>query len=71
MLTAPDKYNIRHLNILAKVFNFKNLSELYPATLPKNDMIRLKVRITNNLKKDGSPSKKNLTEVVEIIPLNQ
>lgn len=66
LLTAPDKYSIRHLKFLANVFKFKSFSDLLPSKIPANDMIRLTLRITNNFKKDGTASKKKITEVIRI-----
>lgn len=66
LLTAPDKYSIRHLKLLADVFNFKSFADLFPKKVPANDMIKLTFKITNNVKKDGTPSKKRITEVIKI-----
>jgi transcriptional regulator with XRE-family HTH domain len=69
LLTAPDKYSIRHLKLLANVFEVKSIGELFPTTLPEHDLIVLTLRVTYNKKKDGSPSKKKLTEVIKIDPV--
>jgi len=69
LLTAPDKYSIRHLGLLAKAFGLKSLNELFPAVLPKEDLVTLTLRVTYNQKKDGSPSKKKLIEVIEVVSL--
>ena len=66
LLTAPDKYSIRHLQLLAKVFDIQSLAELFPREIPHRDLINLTLRVTYNQKKDGSPSKKKLTEVIKI-----
>jgi transcriptional regulator with XRE-family HTH domain len=66
LLTAPDKYSIRHLKLLADIFKVKNFSDLFPSKMPAHDMIRLTLKISNDLKKDGTPSKKKITEVIKI-----
>ncbi|ETZ19189.1 helix-turn-helix domain-containing protein [Pedobacter sp. V48] len=68
LLTAPDKYSIRHLKLLADIFKFRSFSELLPK-IPENDKIRLTLKVSSQTKKDGSPSKKNFTEVIKIEPV--
>lgn len=65
LLTAPDKYSIRHLKLLADVFNFKTFTDLLPA-VPENDKITLTLKISAQTKKDGTASKKNTIEVIKI-----
>lgn len=71
LLTVPDKYSVRHLKLLADVFKFKNFSEMLPPKVPVNDMIRLTLRITYNTKRDGTLSKKKITEVIKIEALGK
>ncbi|MEQ7802052.1 helix-turn-helix transcriptional regulator [Pedobacter sp. ASV1-7] len=66
LITAPDKYSIRHLKLLADIFKVKNFADLFPSKMPAHDMIRLTLKITNDIKKDGTPSKKKITEVIKI-----
>lgn len=68
LLTSPDKYSIRHLKLLAEIFGSKNIGEIFPP-LPQNDLVSITLRITNNSKKDGSISKKKITEVINIEPI--
>jgi len=69
LLTAPDKYSIRHLKLLANVFKVESIGDLFPIPLPEHDLIVLTLRVTYNQKKDGSQSKKKLTEVIKIDPV--
>jgi len=69
LLTSPDKYSIRHLKLLADIFESKKIGDIFPDVIPTNDLVVLTVRITNNLKKDGSVSKKKLSEVIKIEPV--
>lgn len=65
LLTAPDKYSIRHLKLLADVFKFESFKDLLPA-IPENDKIILTLRVTPQTKKDGTASKKKNMEVINI-----
>lgn len=67
LLTAPDKYSIRHLKLLADVFKLKNFADLLPS-IPENDKIILTLKISAQKKKDGTASKKNIIEVIKIEP---
>lgn len=69
LLTAADKYSIRHLQLLAKVFDVESLAELFPEVIPENDLITLTLKVTYNKKKDGTASKKKLTEVIDKKPV--
>ncbi|MFA4867849.1 MAG: helix-turn-helix transcriptional regulator [Pedobacter sp.] len=69
LLTVPDKYSIRHLKLLADIFKVKSFTDLLPSKIPAHDMIRLTLKISNDLKKDGTPSKKKITEVIKIEPI--
>lgn len=71
LLTAPDKYSIRHLKLLADIFKLKNFSDLLPAKIPANDLIRLTLKINNDIKKDGTLSKKKVTTVIKIEPISK
>lgn len=47
-LNQRHKYSIRHLNLIAKAFGFKKLSELMDIPTPKYDRIRLVVELRYN-----------------------
>lgn len=46
------KYSTRHIALLAKAFDFKNISELMKLPIPEYDMI--KVTVTQNLNDTGT-----------------
>lgn len=57
------KYNIRHINLLAKALKC-NPSDLLPPKPLKNDLIRVKIRIIKNKKdKKGEPNYQILEKV--------
>ena len=70
-----DRYNIRILNKIAKVFQLKSYGELFPDHIVENDMVRIRLKkrpikkgkqLTNN---DGTVNK--VYEVLSIIPLTE
>ncbi|SPZ94615.1 Uncharacterised protein [Sphingobacterium multivorum] len=38
-LDQPEKYNLRHLGILKKVFGLKSLDDFFPNGIPKDEQI--------------------------------
>jgi len=70
-LLQPQKYGTRHLTLLAKAFKFKKVEELFKFPTPKNDKIKLTLKITSKPKKDGTPSKGKNVEVVKIEAIQQ
>ncbi len=43
-LTQRHKYSTRHITLLCKAFDFKNISDLMNFPTPKNDKIRITVK---------------------------
>ncbi|MNJ87495.1 hypothetical protein D3C87_50150 [compost metagenome] len=64
------KYSVRHLPLLAIALEC-DIKEVLPKQTPKYDQIRLTLRRTNKINKDGSTSAKKLTEVVSIEPITK
>lgn len=69
-IDQPEKYNLRHINILKEVFNFESLDDLYPDGLPKDQLIKLRYKKVPKLKVDGTYSKFFETEVIKTIIMN-
>lgn len=67
-LDQPEKYSIRHLNLLMKAFGFKNINQLFPKELSSEDMVIISYRKVPALKKDGTPSKLYEEQIIEIKP---
>ncbi|SEO04959.1 hypothetical protein SAMN05216436_1305 [bacterium A37T11] len=65
------KYNIRHLTLIAKAFGYKSISKLFDFPTPEHDWVRLTLRITPALKKDGTPSKEKKVEVIKVEPVKK
>lgn len=70
LYTERAKYSIRHIYLLATAFNC-NVQEILPHEQPKHDIVRLILRRTNRINKDGSLSSKKFTEVIKIESLGQ
>ncbi len=66
-LDQPEKYNLRHVGILKRVFSFKSLDELFPNGIPKDEQIVIRYKKVPKKKTDGTPSKLMENEVVEIV----
>ena len=66
-LDQPEKYNLRHLGILLKVFGFKSLDQLFPNGIPADEQIVIRYKKVPKKKADGTPSKLMENEVVEIV----
>ncbi|WAC42246.1 helix-turn-helix domain-containing protein [Pedobacter sp. SL55] len=68
-LGQPDKYSIRHLNLIAKALRIKSVTELIPKGIQEHDMIEITYEKVPKLNKDGSESKQfeeRITEIREI-----
>ena len=66
-LDQPEKYNLRHIGILKKVFGLKSLDDLFPKGIPKDEQIVIRYKKVPKKKADGTPSKLMENEVVEIV----
>lgn len=66
-LDQPEKYNLRHIGILKKVFGFKSLDDLFPEGIPKDEQIIIKYIKEPKKKADGTPSKLMVNKVIEIV----
>lgn len=67
LYTERAKYSIRHIYLLASALNCK-IQDILPLDQPKFDMVKLTLRRTNKINKDGSLSQKKITEVITIEP---
>jgi len=67
LFTERAKYSIRHIHLLAIALNCKT-QDILPTEQPKFDMIKLTLKRTNKVNKDGSLSQKKTTEVIKIEP---
>jgi transcriptional regulator with XRE-family HTH domain len=63
--TQPAKYNIRHINLLAKSLGCSP-KDLFPETALVNDIVRLKIRIVRN--PAASKGKPNYEVLVKEVP---
>lgn len=66
-LDQPDKYNLRHLGILKKLFDFKSLDDFFPNGIPEDEQIIIRYKKEPKKKADGTPSKLMENVVVEIV----
>ncbi|MFC3198258.1 XRE family transcriptional regulator [Parapedobacter deserti] len=66
-LDQPEKYNLRHIGLLKKVFGFKSLDDLFPNGMPKDEQIVILYKKVPKKKADGSDSKIMENVVVEIV----
>lgn len=65
-LGQPDKYSIRHLNLIAKALKMKSVIELIPKGVQEYDMIEITYEKIPKLNKDGSESKQFEERIIEI-----
>ncbi|MVZ65739.1 XRE family transcriptional regulator [Sphingobacterium sp. DK4209] len=65
----PEKYNLRHLITLSKIFNLERLDDFYSNGIPKDEQIKVIYRKLAKIKKDGTESKTLEDTVVEIVPI--
>src|SRR5690606_21801157 len=66
-LDQPEKYNLRHIGLLKKVFSFKSLDDLFPDGIPKDEQIVIRYKKVPKKKADGSDSKIMENVLVEIV----
>ncbi|WP_447768287.1 helix-turn-helix domain-containing protein [Sphingobacterium faecium] len=66
-LDQPEKYNLRHLGILKKVFALKSLDDFFPDGIPNDEQIIIRYKKVPKKKADGSDSKLMDNVVVEIV----
>lgn len=66
-LDQPEKYNLRHLGILKKVFNLKSLDDFFPNGIPEDEQIVINYKKVPKKKSDGTESKLMDNVVVEIV----
>lgn len=66
-LNQHEKYNIRHINILKKIFQLNSLDDLFPKKLPNDEMIIIKYKKVPKPNKDGTIGKRTEDEIVEIV----
>lgn len=66
-LDQPEKYNLRHIGILKRVFDFKSLDEFFPGGIPADEQIIIRYKKVPRENNDGSVSKLKENVVVEIV----
>lgn len=66
--TSRKKYNIKHLNLIAKALNC-SLQKLLPENPFEHDTIKVKVKRTPLITKTGKKSKKMNIEIIDIKPV--
>lgn len=66
-LIEDQKYNLRHIGILKKVFGLKSLDDLFPNGIPADEQIIVRYKKVPKKKADGSDSKLFETVVVDIV----
>lgn len=66
-LDQPEKYNLRHIGILKRVFDFKSLDEFFPNGIPEDEQIVIRYKKVPKKKADGNDSKIMENVVVEIV----
>lgn len=66
-LDQDQKYNVRHIGILKKVFKFKSLDDFFPNGIPQDEQIVIKYKKVPKKKADGTESKLMENVVVEIV----
>lgn len=66
-LDQPEKYNLRHMGILKKVFGSKSLDDLFPNGIPEDEQIVIQYIKVPKKKADGTDSKLMENVVVEIV----
>ena len=69
-LDQPEKYNLRHMGILKKVFGFESLDDFFPNGIPEDEQIVIHYKKVPKKKADGTESKLMENVVVEIVVVN-
>jgi len=70
-LKQPEKYNLRHIGILKKVFGFKSLDDLFPKGIPKDELVKIRYKKVPRIKSDGTPSKFTDNQVIDIVVVEE
>lgn len=70
-LGQPDKYSIRHLNLIAKALKLKSVAELIPKGIQVHDMVEIIYEKISKLNKNGSESKQFEERIIEIREIKQ
>ncbi|WP_270088209.1 hypothetical protein [Sphingobacterium sp. SYP-B4668] len=70
-LDQPEKYNLRHIGIIKKVFDLKSLDNLFPDGLPKDEQIIIAYKKVPRIKADGTPSKIMENVVIELVVVEE
>ena len=65
-LGQPDKYSIRHLNLIAKALGLNSVDKLIPNGIQEYDMVEITYEKVTKLNKDGSESKQFEEKIIEI-----
>jgi len=66
-LDQEEKYNLRHIGILKRVFGFESLDEFFPNGIPKDEQIVIRYKKVPKKKADGSDSKIMENVIIEIV----
>lgn len=61
-----DKYNIRHLRLIAKALKLPTIKELIPADIPANDMIEITYEKISKVNDNGIIGKQTEDKVINI-----
>ena len=69
-LDQPEKYNLRHIGILKRVFGFQSLDEFFPDGIPADEQIVIRYKKVPKKKNDGTDSKVMENVVVEIVAVD-
>lgn len=68
--TLGAKYNIRHLNLLAKSLDC-SLWDLLPKEPFDDDLVKVKIKRSKGINKDGSKSKRTQIDIIDIQPVKR
>ncbi|MEC3879141.1 hypothetical protein [Parapedobacter sp. 10938] len=66
-LNQPEKYNLRHIGILKRVFGFESLDEFFSDGIPKDEQVVIRYKKVPKMKADDTPSKIMENVVVEFV----
>lgn len=66
-LDQPEKYNLRHMGILKKIFGLKSLDDFFPNGIPEDEQIVIHYKKVPKKKADGTESKLMENKVVDIV----
>jgi len=62
-----SKYNIQHINKIINIFNLKSYSDLFPKEVIKDDMVRIKIKVTTTNAFDEKSKKFRLTKSYQVL----